>query len=344
VKKRHVADRSYEMITGALVEFKSAEWPDVLRGPGLDWLWIDEAAYVKREAWEILRTRLTDTRGRCWITTTPRGKNWVYDLFLKGKSRRFPEYQSFHFGTKLNPKVSAGELLDLKRELPPEFYRQEYEAQFLDDRASVFMSPESCISGAIPQTSRDVEKTIMGVDLAKRKDYTVLIVMDHEGRVRHFDRFTRMDWPSQKARISAKAREWKSQIVVDATGFGDSIVDDLRLEGLDVEGVYLVDKKKRQVIQNLQIAIEKGAISYPRIPVLLDEMRMYTCTMTPSGNPKYSAPPGYHDDCVIALALANWGRSHKFAAAQLAEAASEGGLKREPLTAWRRSRLWTIAG
>jgi len=37
-------------------------------------------------------------------------------------------------------------------------------------------------------------------------------------------------------------------------------------------------------------------------------MKRFEYTVSPTGGISYSAPGGYHDDCVMALALANWGR------------------------------------
>jgi hypothetical protein len=42
--------------------------------------------------------------------------------------------------------------------------------------------------------------------------------------------------------------------------------------------------------------------------VLTAEMKRYEYVISPSGGISYNAPSGYHDDCVIALALANWRR------------------------------------
>jgi hypothetical protein len=42
--------------------------------------------------------------------------------------------------------------------------------------------------------------------------------------------------------------------------------------------------------------------------VLTAEMKRYEYVITANGHISYNAPSGYHDDCVIALALANWGR------------------------------------
>jgi hypothetical protein len=42
--------------------------------------------------------------------------------------------------------------------------------------------------------------------------------------------------------------------------------------------------------------------------VLTSELQRYEYAISPTGVITYNAPAGYHDDCVIALALANWRR------------------------------------
>ena len=41
--------------------------------------------------------------------------------------------------------------------------------------------------------------------------------------------------------------------------------------------------------------------------VLTAEMKRYEYDIGPTGQVSYSAPSGYHDDCVMALALGVWG-------------------------------------
>ena len=63
--------------------------------------------------------------------------------------------------------------------------------------------------------------------------------------------------------------------------------------------------------------IEFGRITFPQLPVLIKELRNYEYEINSNGNIKYSAPPGQHDDTVIALALAGHGLNvnHGFARA-----------------------------
>lgn len=68
---------------------------DFLRGTEFLYAYVDELALVRQSAWKVLKGRL---RGKCpvkpelmpqaWGTTTPRGKNWMYQEFVEKPSRR----------------------------------------------------------------------------------------------------------------------------------------------------------------------------------------------------------------------------------------------------------------
>ena len=67
---------------GAEILFRSSDDPDKLRGPNINWAWMDEAGLSKKGTWEIVigRLRADGQAGPCWVTTTPKGKNWLYDM------------------------------------------------------------------------------------------------------------------------------------------------------------------------------------------------------------------------------------------------------------------------
>jgi len=56
-----------------------------LRGLNLAWAWMDEAAYQPEKVYNVLsdRLRVGDYRN-LFVTTTPRGFNWVYERFAPG--------------------------------------------------------------------------------------------------------------------------------------------------------------------------------------------------------------------------------------------------------------------
>ena len=71
-------------------------------------------------------------------------------------------------------------------------------------------------------------------------------------------------------------------------------------------GVLFTNPKKVMLIEKLMVAIEHRLITFPDIEVLIDELRAFSYELLPTGNFRYSAPEGKHDDCVISLALAVW--------------------------------------
>jgi hypothetical protein len=55
----------------------------------------------------------------------------------------------------------------------------------------------------------------------------------------------------------------------------------------------------------LQAAIENGEVKYPYLEELIKELQFFEYQLTRTGI-KMEARQGFHDDCVIALALAVW--------------------------------------
>lgn len=117
---------------------KSADEPKGLVGEGLDSMWIDEAAQIHRLIWERdLRPTLSDRMGRATFKTTPRGYNWIYDLYKRGKSDEYPEWESWRHPSWLSPYFKDN-IEDLKRELTTETFLQEYGAEFTTYAGKVF--------------------------------------------------------------------------------------------------------------------------------------------------------------------------------------------------------------
>jgi hypothetical protein len=263
------------------------------------------------------------------------------------------DYASFSFPSKASPYFPEKEWEEARRTLPEDVFRQEYAAEFLEDSAGVFRNVEACLIGE-EFTTKDTKGTkedgvgifsqsrkereeeyhrhvVIGCDVAKHTDWTVLIAMDAEtGRCFAMERFNQLDWPIQKERIVGFARKYRGRVILDATGVGDPILDDLKRVLPDIEGFRLSAQSKTELIQRLIVAVEQCKVSWPAgrsgssgqlavgsehpsssdygvagWDVLTNEMKRYEYVIGPSGRISYGAPSGYHDDCVMALALAN---------------------------------------
>jgi hypothetical protein len=129
VVKRNESDLSIEFANGSLIALRGADNEDSLRGVSLSALVIDEAAYVKQTAWEmVLRPALSDQNGPAWFITTPAGLNWFHDLWEQAQEQA--DWDTFSFTTIQGGNVSAEEIEAARNTLDERTFRQEYLASF----------------------------------------------------------------------------------------------------------------------------------------------------------------------------------------------------------------------
>jgi len=129
-------------------------------------------------------------------------------------------------------------------------------------------------------------------------------VMNKARHVVAFERFNKIDWVYQKRKIISVAKKYNgARVLIDSTGVGDPIYDDLSRE-VDVRGYKFTHASKNDLINNLGIHVSERTVSFPNIPELVQELKIFGHVKPGSKKVVYEAPDGYHDDCVIGLALA----------------------------------------
>lgn len=307
------------------IDFGSSERPELLEGFNYGFVVVNEAgiALKKPQLWYNTLQPMTK-RAKVRFVGTPKGKNLFYQLFQLGLNDQNPEYKSFKLSGYDSPLWSKEQLDNIRSTIPEQVFSQEYMAEFLDNNAGVFRNVKSCVK-PIPILAEPLSdrRYVIGIDLAKHTDFTVVIVADSNTReIVYFDRFNQMDWVVQKQRIIDIWQKFSVKtttsnyagdvyfgtnspsVMIDSTGVGDPIFDDLkRVMGSKISGYVLTNSSKKELIEGLSLALQNTSIYYPEIPELLTELDMYEYEITRSGNVTYNAPDGFHDDCVIALAL-----------------------------------------
>ena len=288
---------------GSVIDFKSGDREEGLRGESVDFMVIDEIGLIKRDVWDYaLRGTITATKGQVFFIGTPKGKNLFYELFQAGQDDSQPEFISFQHPSNISAFFPDSEW-ELVKQLPERVFRQEYQAEFLDDGGEVFRNIRGCIQGGLEQYKTS-KQYYAGIDLAKTVDYSVICILDENAHLVAFDRFKDVAWTIQKERIKKLVSQYRAFCYLDSTGVGDPVLDDLLASGLPVQGYKFTSTSKRQLIEKLSIAVERNEISFPEIPELINELNIFAFEQLPSGGMRYSAPSGLHDDIVIALALA----------------------------------------
>lgn len=131
VRTRNEVEMYVELLNGSEIYILGADKPDNLRGSGLDLLILDECAMMKPDVYTVLRPCLSDRKraGRGIFISTPKGYNWFYDLYTKGRDS--PEtWGVYQYTTIEGGNVSDEEIEEARRNLTSRQFAQEYLASF----------------------------------------------------------------------------------------------------------------------------------------------------------------------------------------------------------------------
>lgn len=314
IAKKNETELLLRLTNGSEIRVKSADAQDSLVSEGLDFAVCDEAGLWKEDAWiRGIRPMFTATKGRALLLGTPRGRNWFYRVWQMGRegTQKDPNYDSFQWSSIDSPFSDPLDIAEAKRNIPSDIFRQEYEADPLDNTQGVFHNVRACIrTHALPDPL-----TVIGVDFARKRDFSCFIPMNSARQALSVHR-SQEEWPVQKQQLAALSMYHSfARIVADEANIGDPIISEMRQAGFQVEG-YPTNSapKKISLINHLRLAFDNGTIGIPDDPILLDELEAYEYVVLTdreghdSGKLSYGAPGGKNDDTVIALALALWGQ------------------------------------
>jgi hypothetical protein len=279
--------------------FKGGDNPNSIYGEDYGAAIIDEASRTNDAVWHAVRSTITATNGPLRAIGNVHGRhNWHYQMCRKAESGA--PNMSYH---KLLPAdaiaagvLNAEEIEDARRQLPEQVFRELYLAEPSDDGGNPFghKAIESCMG-----EMSDKPPKWWGWDLAKSVDWTVGIALDEDGAVCRFERFQKPWLQTIPHIFEATGR---IQAMVDSTGVGDPIVEQLQAKGNNFEGYKFTAASKQQLMEGLAVAIQQKTITFPE-GVITMELFNFEYEQVPSGV-RYMAPEGMHDDCVCALALA----------------------------------------
>ncbi|GAA4326146.1 hypothetical protein GCM10023184_14630 [Flaviaesturariibacter amylovorans] len=303
IRTDNKSELTIELITGGSLRFFSGEALNSLRGRKFHFLVVDEAAYIPdlEHEWNTsIRPTLTDYAGDALLISTPRGRGFFDALYQKGVNGEHG-YASFHFSTYDNPFISREEIEAARASMPLAQFNQEYLAIPGENAANPF-GTENIRINTIPALSRN-PTVIYGIDLARSGDHTVIIGLDDEGAMSYYDRF-QLPYNQTIDRIQKLSAGIPK--IVDQTGVGAPIVEALQANCRNVRGFTFTSESKPRILIHLIREIEAGNVKF--IEPVAQEMMVFEYSYSPTGHVKYQAMSGYHDDTVMALAMAAYFR------------------------------------
>ena len=306
-----LANMQIDLANGGSIAVRSADNPQRLRGEGLDFLVMDEAAFVKPEVWqEVLRPTLTERKGSALFISTPIGRNnWFYDLWEVADEAE--NWERFQFATVDNPRIDPSEVEAARKEVGSIVFAQEYLAEFVDAGQGMLRPEWLNYFVQVPDEAGNIKCVVEGseyylkalkkfgvVDLAtttnKDSDYTVItsfaVTPDNRLLVIDMQR-QKLEGPDIIPAIKRSIDKNKLEYVgIERQGFQTTIIQMAQRSGIRVKDLKS-DKDKVTRALPLSARMESGDVFLLRDTHWLPEMEREIMTF----------PAGAHDDIIDTL-------------------------------------------
>jgi phage terminase large subunit-like protein len=309
ITRKSAAEMRLDLLGGGVIQFWSLERPDSIRGNKYRRFIVNEAGFVP----DLLDIRnyiimptLIDMQGDEYYSGTPKGMNGFFALY----NQTGEDWAHWQMSSYENPHIPRTELDALKNVMTERAFQQEILAQFLEDGGGVFRHVNAA-AVLEPEQPQPGKQYVIGVDWGRSEDATVFCVLDSESKRQVWlDRMTDTDYASQRLRLKALSERYNNApVIAEANSIGQPNIEALQQMGVGVTGFTTTNVTKAQIIQELELAFERGEIVLLKDDVQTNELLAFQSEKLPSGLVRYSAPDGIHDDTVMALALAWHGRS-----------------------------------
>jgi len=299
-------ERTITTRRGGELAIYSGDNIDSIRGEAFNLVVMDEAAKLPEGAWtDAIMPTLADYDGDAILISTPRGRNWFYMEYLRAQGGT-PTAAAWTAPTTANPLPNIRKAAGLARDRVPEAtYRQEWLAEFLES-GGVFRRVADAATAIEQESAVNGHEYVFGVDWGRSNDYTVIVVLDvMTSEMVALDRFNRIDYSLQLARLTALAERFRPRaIVAEANSMGQPLIEQLTAAGLPVVPFTTTNASKQIAVDALALAFERGQLRILPDPTLIAELQAYEAERLPSGMLRYGAPEGMHDDTVMATMLA----------------------------------------
>lgn len=256
----------------------------------------------------------TDTEEQGEVGVTSLGDAWAYGISAQESWFQFPSSANPHadekFLTRTKARYGEDSLL----------WRTEYLAEFADDELAVipwkhikwayehFPGYEEAATADFPIPPKVGHRYVQGADLANRNDYFVSAIFDITDPAAvifsEMVRYRQRGYTQIKDSITQGYQRFhQAPTLVDATSLGESVVEDLNLQGVPAEGYKFTNQSKHEIVQELARMFAEHRLLIPYDQTIISELRYFEYDITPAGVVRMEAKRG-HDDIVMALALA----------------------------------------
>lgn len=310
IVKTNETELKIELINGSIIQLVPA---DIFSQSGVGsnpiGVVFSEYSVTDAKAWDYLRPILKVNGGWAIFNFTPRGQNHAWKLLEVAKGNKETWFTEILTVEDTNILTAADIQAERNEGMPEDTIQQEYYCKFIEGASNFFKRVDENVYQDDGWKPKDLAMFQIGVDLAKYHDYTVITPFDlNSFRALRQERFNQLDYNLQKAKIENIHLKYnKGKVIIDSTGVGEPVYDDLYNRGIMIEPYRFNIKSRMDLLKNLQILLEQDKIKIPNDPLLINELKSAQYSLTNAGNITVQVPDGMHDDMIMSLALAVWG-------------------------------------
>ena len=286
----HIGDNKIEAPDRGVIYVRSTENPNTLEGMTLAWAWMDEAGQMKADAWINIQGRLSITRGRAFLTTTPYNMGWLYTDFYERFKDGDPNFKVVQFRSIDSPYFPQEEYDRVRTSMDKRVFERRYMGLFTRMEGLVY---EDFVYGNVVRDEREYEKsfdlTVGGIDWGFTAPTAILVIGYKDNR------FTVLDEYYETGRTTPElieaAKNFKDKYNVSRF-YADTAEPD-RIEEFKRAGIYTLASEKdiiygvdkvREMIRSDRLLIQ------PRCKNLLDEFERYHYPEGTDGREKKEVP------------------------------------------------------
>ncbi len=262
---------------GSTIEARSTQnRGEYLLGNDYDLFIFDEVAFEADPEYvveEIIQMRLADREGKLDLVSTPNGKNWFYKKAQDILSKKFPGY--YQSGDSRENKYISQEFLnDRVLHFSEKRIQQNIMGQFVDTGGEIIKGShiDRALEGFADFKNQlnqidpfHIPYYLSGWDLARKKTATVGVTVQIIGDkiyVVDLERFKMFDWNVVTEKIRIRQRKYPGRLIIDATGLGDVVVE--QLSDFNPEPVIFTPSTKAEMLTNVELLHAQNRIFYKR--------------------------------------------------------------------------------
>lgn len=298
---------------GSRIRMFSASQGDSLRGATIkDLLIVDEAAFIKDEMWyKIISPIAIKHKPLIIFTSTPYFKSgFFYDYYSNTDPNANIKVFDWIKDYPDNIKDSEDVLRVLQANMPYNLFKTEYLGEWLElTDCSLFNIEDNLIDRASLS-----ETKYIGIDFGsgKGKDYSVVVGFD--ANLNQTILWYNNEYNPDDAikYIIELVKPHKCVVNAESNSIGNVYIAQMRKAGINVKPFVTSNSSKRRIIENMIVKFNKGEIKLLNNNEVIKQFSNYEAQKTANGSITYNARIGFHDDIVMATAIAINGLSNEY--------------------------------